>query len=144
MFKSIDQYPDTWSVARGTRIGMPIVIRFRDGLKEAVGHPRYPFQIGIAIPLLHPTVDGLPEDSEAKELDTIESSLKNVIVAGGGVFVMAITTNGMRELVFYFPNMDATIIQDTVDSLSVAPHKLQFMIQEDSRWDTYKTLIPSS
>jgi hypothetical protein len=142
MFKSIDQYPDTWSVAQGNRIGKPIFVRFRDGLKEAVGHPQYPIQIGIAVPLLHPTNDGLPEDSEAKELDTIESHLKNIIVAGnGGVFVMTLTTNGMREFVFYFTSVDTKGIQSALSSLNIAPHELQVMIQEDPYWDTYKSFL---
>ncbi|HET9410041.1 MAG TPA: DUF695 domain-containing protein [Candidatus Sulfotelmatobacter sp.] len=141
-FKDIKSYPDTWSVSKGMREGKPIFVRFREGLREAVGHPEYPFQIGIAVPLLHPTEDGLTTDSEAQELGKIEDALNERIVRGGsGIFALTITYNGMREFVFYAKEWKPESFEQEVKSINAGPHKLQFMMQRDSKWDTFKRFV---
>ncbi|HTC95995.1 MAG TPA: DUF695 domain-containing protein [Terriglobales bacterium] len=141
-FKDIRSYPDTWSVGKGTLEGKLIFTRFREGLKEAVGHPEYPFQIGIAVPLLHPTEDGLPTNSEAQELGKIEDALNDKIaIDGSGIFVLIITYNGMREFVFYTKEWKPESFEQEVKSINADPHKLQFMMQHDPKWDAIKRFV---
>ncbi len=78
-FKVVTDYPNVWSIGQGMRENKPIFVRIRNGLNEAIGHPEYPFQIGVAVPLLHPTKDGLSTDAEAKELERIEHFLEGKI-----------------------------------------------------------------
>src|SRR6185295_16075581 len=100
--KKISDYPDSWTIAKGLMENKPIFVRYKDSLVEAVGHPNYPFQIGVAVPLINPTEDGLAIDSEASELDSIEDALEKSFGENQqAIHVITITFNGMREFVFY-------------------------------------------
>lgn len=140
-FKDINDYPDTWSIAQGTRENKPMFVRFRDGLKDATGHPAYPFQIGIAIPLLNPTEDGLTNNAEADELGKIEDVLvEKLTEKNRSVFAMIITFNGMREFVFYASKWEPEIFERDVKSINSGNYELQFMMKQDPKWDTFKQL----
>jgi len=138
-YKDITEYPDTWSVAQSVREGKPIFIRFRVGIQDAIGHPKYPFQIGVAVPLIEPTMDGLTINAEAEELNKIEDELDTVLSQDNqAIFVLAITTNGMREFVFYSTEWKPEIFEQKVKSVNVGRHELQFMMQHDKNWDTFR------
>ncbi len=137
-FKDIGEYPDTWSVAQGIMEDKPIFVRFRNGLKEAVGHSGYPFQIGVAVPLLHP-IKGLPDGTESDELAKIEDVLvKKLTENNQAVFAMVITINGMREFVFYASEWKPEIYEQKVKSIDSGKHELQFMMKQDPKWNTFK------
>src|SRR5579885_2217645 len=93
-----------WSVRQGVLDGEPIFVSFRFGKNTPENRTKYPFQIGVAVPLLNPTVDGLPIREEAEKLWKIEDEL---ITTLRGIYdaqlVMTITIGGMREFVFYTP-----------------------------------------
>lgn len=121
-----------------------IYIRIRIGLKDAVGHPQYPFQIGIATPLINPTSEGLTTNEEAEELFQIEDSLQSVFEKDDkGVCVLIITTSGMREFVFYVSEWNPEIYEQNVREINshYENRELQFMIQKDKSWDTFKSYI---
>jgi hypothetical protein len=82
-FKDITEYSDTWNVSEGTRDGKPIFVRLREGLKEAQGHTDFPFQIGVAVPLVEPTSDGLTTEPESKSLEIIEDQLEQAFSITG-------------------------------------------------------------
>src|SRR5262245_12941858 len=67
---------DSWSIGHGTKLGKPIFTRFNLALKPIVGRPEYSHQLGIAVPLNDPTVDGLPTSDEAKQLNEIEDEIE--------------------------------------------------------------------
>lgn len=140
-FKNISEYPDAWSVAQGVIDGKPIFTRYRSGINEAIGHPNYPFQIGIAIPLNSPTEDGLPANEEGNRLGQIEDAISAVLqLHDETVFVLSITTGGMREFVFYASEWKPEYYEAKVKEAgkSFAEHDLQFMMQPDKNWDTFR------
>ena len=101
-FKAITDYEDKWTALQGTLDGKPVFTRCKESLTDAVGHPKYPFQIGIATPLHNPTSDGLTTDAEADELWKIEDELTKTLEENQeAVHALTITYNGMREFVFY-------------------------------------------
>jgi hypothetical protein len=143
VFKKITQYPDIWKVFRSEHNTKPIIIRYRSGMAGAIGHPEYPYQIGIAVPLLNPTKDGLTTEEEAKILSEIEDALNLTLSENQeAAEVMAITTNGMREFVFYAPKWEPEYYESKVKSIDGRSHQLQFMIQSDPEWNTFKSLVP--
>jgi len=146
-FKKISDYPDTWGVSQGKLDGKPIFIRYREGLKDAIGHTDYPFQIGVATPLLQPTQDGLTGDAESVQLNVIEDGLADVLnQTGDTVHVMTITFNGMREFVFYTKEWKPEDFErkvKTVKEIIKAGHQLQFMMQPDENWETFKKYFPT-
>ncbi len=54
---------------------------------------------------------------------------------------MTITHNGMREFVFYAKKWEPEQFEELVKSVGVKDtngHQLQFMMQEDKNWDTFR------
>ncbi|HLD94234.1 MAG TPA: hypothetical protein VI703_08565, partial [Anaerolineales bacterium] len=51
---------EKWAIATGRMNNSLMFIRFNQGLREIAGHPDYPFQVGIAIPLEDMNEHGMP------------------------------------------------------------------------------------
>lgn len=144
-FKNISEYPDTWSIVEGTYQSKPIFVRIKTGIEEGVGHPKYPFQIGVAVPLLDPTVDGLTKDNEAEVLWDFEDRLAKTLQENNEmIFVMTITTGGMREFVFYASEWKPEYFEQKVKAIEAGLHKPQFMMQHDPEWKTYLDFLPKA
>lgn len=140
---ALKDYPDEWSLAQATYEGKPLFLRFKPNLLEAKDRSDYGFQIGIAIPLLKPTEEGLTTNEEAESLFALEDAVESTLTENGNaIFVLAITTNGMRELVFYTKDWKPEDYEQKVkDSVKYNEHKPQFMMQPDGNWDTYRQFV---
>jgi hypothetical protein len=142
-YKSIKEYPDTWAIGQGIENGKPIFVKFRAGLQDATGHPEFPFQIGVAVPLLNPTSDGLTTQTEAEVLWRLEDRLNEILTHNDrSVFAFIITTGGMREYVFYAREWTPEQFDKDVHAIDSEGHQLQFMMRHDPHWDTYKEFTP--
>lgn len=141
-FLPIEDYGESWDIKTGAFSGNPIFIRYNSSLTKAAGHPEYPYQIGIAVPLLDPTDEGLTTEQEADQLFEIEDRLAEVL-EGEAQFVMAITTQGMREFIFYAKKWMPEDFEKRIDALTASKlsHELQFMMQPDPKWKTYKQFL---
>lgn len=142
IFKKITDYDDRWALLQGHLDGQPIFTRYREGLIDAVGHPAYPFQIGVAVPLLKPTANGLPEPNEGDQLFVVEDALTAALEEDqAAVHAMTITFNNMLEFVFYASEWKPEYYEQKVESVRqrlATAYKLQFMMQEDKEWGTFK------
>lgn len=139
-FKPIGEYADTWSLSHAEIDGKPLIVRYREGFKEAVGHTGYPYQIGIAIPLIEASKEGLPSKEEGNRLYEFEDALTEALATNGETaFALSITTNGMRELVFYASELKPEYYEAKVKAVAqqFPEHELQFMIQSDPDWNTF-------
>ncbi len=139
-YRPINEYADTWSLAQVEIEGKPLIARYREGFKEALGHTGYPFQIGVAIPLLEPSAEGLPSKEEGDRLYEIEDALTESLSANNeAAFALSISTNGMRELVFYASEWKPEYYEAKVKDVARAfpDHELQYMIQSDPKWGTF-------
>ena len=144
-FLRISEYGDRWTLLEGLFNGMPIITRYKSSLVDAIGHTDYPFQIGVAVPLLNPTDNGLPTSSEVEALLIIEDLLVAAIEEQElAVHVMTITFGNMREFVFYASEWKPESFERKVElvknSISTQ-HELQFMMQEDRDWESYQKYL---
>jgi hypothetical protein len=142
-YRNIDEYPNTWSVGQGEFNGKPLIVRYRQ-IKEAEGHPDYPFQIGVAVPFLKNTDDGLPENEDSDALNGIEDKLADALEKNKQtVFVLTITTNNMREFVFYAKEWKPESFEKEIKELnkSFPSHFLQFMMKQDPKWSTFAQFV---
>ena len=143
-FKNISDYGDDWQILEGRLTDRPIFTRCRTGLIDAIGHPKYPFEIGVAVPLFNPTSDGLPTNAEAQELHKIEDELVKVLEERHeAIHTNTITYNSMREFVFYASEwkpeyFEQKVKRIQVDSSLSKGHQLQFMMQPDKEWKTFR------
>lgn len=118
-----------------------MIARFNVAATKLVGRRDLGIQIGIAIPFNNPRDDGMPSESERKQLDVIEELIKERI-GKRGYLVGVITTRGMREFVAYTGATDW--IRSFHESLAeaVSTHKMQIMAQEDPNWRVYRQFVP--
>jgi hypothetical protein len=135
--------PESWSVGQGERDGKAIFTRFNMGLRPVIGHPSFGKQVGVAVPLNHPTADGLPTSSETDELNAIEDELAAKLTsANESLFAGVVTTSGMREFVFYTSDASGAVQKATEVAAGIHHHKLQIVTHEDPQWENFKTLAP--
>ena len=57
------------------------------------------------------------------------------------LFAGTISTDGMREFVFYTSNPDAVVTKFEGLKKNTTSHELQLMIQVDKGWLTYKNML---
>jgi hypothetical protein len=83
---------------------------------------------------------GLPIGEEANKLNELEENIERALTEkDDAVFVASITTNGMREFVFYAAEWKPQYFEQKVDeAVKDSDHKPQFMMQKDRNWDTYR------
>jgi len=128
-----------WTVLQGQHNGNPLFVRRNDSAKELAGHPDFRFRVGVAVPLKSPDGSGFPFQAEAQELCAIEDLLSSQLESEQrSLQVLAITTGGMREFVFY--TRDPVAAQAALDSVRArtTSHELQTYIQEDPGWDVLR------
>ena len=138
--KKVRVYPtDThWTVAKGERDGKPILVRRNQSAISLAGHADYKFRVGVAIPLKEPNSDGLPINTEMNQLNTIEDQLCEVLERQQeSLQVLSITTQGMREFVFY--TRSPTVATSAIEGLrmQIQTHEIQSYVAEDPKWGVY-------
>jgi hypothetical protein len=118
-----------------------MLIRRNDSAKQLRSNPEYNHRVGIAVPLQAPDEQGLPEGEETSQLDAIEDLLCDRLESNqDSLQVLAITTGGMREFIFY--TRAAHSLQPVLDKLKtdISSHAIQCYIQLDANWSVYDDL----
>ena len=129
-----------WYIYRGGDEKGPLHGRFDHDARPLAGSADYTIQIGVAIPLLEPGPDGLPQEHEIPALDEIERTIVGV-AEGDAVLVGVISTGGVREYVLY--TGDGEWLEAYHDALSEAidSHEVQMMARLDPEWTIYRAFV---
>lgn len=128
-----------WSVAQGKFNGSALFLRINRGVASLMADPRYKDRVGVAVPLVHPSAEGLPGEAELKELSEIETALGEELESDSSSLpVLVITTNGMREFVYY--TADPATFEPAVQRVrrSIKHHQLESYMQPDPDWSVYR------
>jgi hypothetical protein len=131
---------DEWQVFEDVHDGSPLIARFNVGARLLVKDPRYPIQIGVAVPFREPDANGLPGPADVKALIDFEELLAHRPEA---VFVGVITTAGMREFVLYTGSSDWIEGFHRVLEAALPTHEVQVMAQTDPAWSVYLQFAPT-
>lgn len=132
---------DQWLILDGENAGYPMIIRLNTGVKEIVGHPLFPYRIGIAIPLKHPQENGLPIHEEQQYFYQIEEEIYNLFQNNDEAFVcILITTSNFKEYVMYSKTNQK--IKQKIHALKskFPEYDFQHYVQKDKNWDMYKNI----
>ena len=128
-----------WAVINGHHDGKAMFLRRNESASDLARHPDYRFRVGVAVPLRAPNEHGLPGTAEIEQLNVIEESLVSRLESEQrSLHVLAITTGGMREFIFY--TRDHVFSQTVFEALrdEVSSHQLQAYIAEDPKWSLYR------
>lgn len=133
---------EEWSVAHGQQGGKPLILRYNEALKKISGHPEYGFQVGIAIPLIDMDKNGLPTNSEAEKLSTIEDLLVDKFTEDKeAIFVGCITASTYREFVLYASTPEVIVSRYEDLKQQVKSHEIQMVINVDKDWRVFKRIF---
>ncbi len=133
--------PESWTVATGTRNGLPIIVRINAALTPLVGNRAFKTQVGIAVPLNRRTDNGLPLPDEGAQLDAIEDDICRRFTPGNqSLLVAAITTANMREFVLYTSNATSAIENARQLARELKRHQIQHVVNDDPRWSVFRAL----
>jgi len=132
---------DDWQVFQGTSEGRALFARFDRRAGRLASDPRYAIQIGVAVPFRAPDSHGLPNPQEMEQLDAFEDALIEK-VAAKAVLVGVITTNGMREFVFYSGSGDWIPGFHEDLKATLPTHQVQVMARTDPSWSVYRRFVP--
>jgi hypothetical protein len=126
-----------WTVLEGTYAGRPMYVRRNESARTLQGAEHFPYRLGIAVQLHSPSPEGLPGPEEVEELNVLEDALREALEAGRtSLQVLAITTGGMREFVFYAHAPSLLEHLSEVQS-KVPSHRITSSLSEDPTWTVY-------
>ena len=140
--------PDTdgpWTIATAAPDAPPLIARVNQGAAARRGHPDYRTQVGIAVPFHAPDARGFPTPAEDAQVRAIEAALRAALLPGDlAVLAAVLTTEGMREFVWYTRDPDAVPAMVKAVATTVRTHQLQLMMQEDAEWEVYAVFADGS
>jgi hypothetical protein len=128
-----------WTILSGQENGKSMVVRRNNSAKQYFSKSKFNYRVGVAIPLLEPNDVGLPSKEEMESLNLIEDELsKQLEKDDSSIQVLAITTDGMREFVYYTCNSE--IIGQVIYNIrsKFPSYEIQFYVKEDKEWSVYK------
>jgi hypothetical protein len=131
-------FEGSWMVITGTHDEKPLIARFDTSAEQLQG--RYSIQIGVAVPLNDPTVEGWPTPEEDQQLGTIEAKVVNE-AADDSVLAGVITTGGMREFVLYTNSSAWIEAYHRALEEDITTHTIQVMAKTDPNWSVYKSFV---
>jgi hypothetical protein len=142
--RSLRNFPTEWgwSVGQTQWDGKPMFLRLQKRARRFAGHPELPFRLGVAVPLHAPNEHGLPVGEEFTALNSIEDALCDSLQpTHSGFLVMVITTNGMREFVFYVKDQEKATGAVEAARLIAAGHEVQYYVEKDADWALYRQFL---
>jgi hypothetical protein len=139
--KKSEEHPSKsgWAILQGEENGKPMIVRRNNSAKQFASNSEYIYRVGVAIPLLEPNEVGFPSPEEMKSLNQIEDELSQQLEKDKiSIQVLAITTDGMREFVYY--TCDSKIVKQVIYNVrsKFSSHEIQFYVKEDKEWSIYK------
>jgi hypothetical protein len=98
---------DQWAVAEGTHNDLPLMIRFRDKFVQGVNISNHPQLIQIFWEYSEHE-SGMPSTEDSQSMEVFENRLVEALEGDlTGVLSAVITTNGVREWVYYCKSTDS-------------------------------------
>lgn len=135
------KFDGKWAILQGVVEGHPAILTRRDlkELKDIIGHPEFPYQVGIATPCNNPDSNGFPGKDELIQLQQIEHRITPLLQQNNeSILVAMLTTNNMRELIYYTSNPEGVKAKFEQLKAETTTHELQMIIQVDKDWSIFK------
>ncbi len=135
-------YQEYWELYKKHQDGQTVNIRLNQGIEDYVCHPRYMYQVNIAVPLNHIDEQGLPYAEESRLLEELEMLLRERLETQKvSVFAASITSEGYRMFIIYtfIPDYCKKVV-DEINRVWIY-HSLSHSQQEDRYWETIEEII---
>lgn len=131
--------PDEWQIMAAETEDGPMVLKVNVGYASLIGHPEYPYQLGVAIPLNAPNAFGMHDEEEGNQVAGIEDLLVETLQESKlALWVLSQCSNGAKEWVFYTGNPVESAKRINHVRSCVKTHLIQNIHQEDPEWEIFK------
>jgi hypothetical protein len=134
-----DRVEPRWAVAQGEYNGKPMIVGINKSAAQFVGDNHYTHRVGCAVPFHESDDNGFPSSPELPQLLVLEDALCRELEQGGkSILVLRITTNGMREFVFYSGDPEFVKQRCMAVGDEITSHDFQLVIEPDPDWTVYR------
>jgi hypothetical protein len=137
-----DIHPEmhVWQLSQSTNPNSPrLILRLNKTAAEFVGHPHYPFQFYLTVPITAPKPDGLPARPEHDALAELEQTACNTLEqANESLLVAVVTTEAKKDMIFYTSDPEQAEIKISKLRKTFPSYHLDFEAQRDPTWRVYK------
>ena len=136
------EVPDgPWSTGQTEYEGRPMVLRLNTGLAGWSDKRGFSTRAAIAVQFRSPDGRGFPSPKETEALDRFEDEFVERFREAGAALVAVITTNGMREFVFYASEEQALRTRFREWAATPKSHRVQLNVRPDPSWTAYQSLL---
>jgi hypothetical protein len=127
-----------WTETVGTHNGGKMVVAYRSDIRRSVGHPGFPLQIHLTLPLRDVDLDDQPTPDEAGRLARFEDEILVPLCHERAVLVLVVTAARLREFILY-ADTDTWVEEFEQQVRSRwADHDVACRVRRDPRWDAYR------
>lgn len=123
--------------------GQVVVARFRRRALNAADRAEFPYQVNLTVEINSPDHRGLPTTQENEQLKGIETLLVETL-SGPAHFVAVVTTNGIREYIWYTAEASWAVKAASNLQARITTHPVQGTISEDRDWAMLRNIVKSS
>jgi len=135
--------PTKWEIGMVQSQGQVVVARFRRRALTAVDRAQFPFQVNLTVEINSPDNRGLPTTRENEQLKTIEALLVETL-SGPAHFVAVVTTNGIREYIWYTAEASWAVTAVANLRALTTTHSVHGTVSEDRDWAMLRNIVKSS
>lgn len=126
---------DAWAVAEGTHEDKLVLVRFRHNFRQVLDFEGYHLLLQITWPFFEVDPSGMPGVEDAEAMEQFEQRL---LVAYEhdfhAVLTAVITTNGVRQWLFYTSDLEECGDRLTEMPQEAEPYPIELVADEDPEW----------
>ena len=133
--KTDERFPEEeFVIAHAERDGLPVIATINRGYRRYAHKAEYPWHAEIVITMQETTDQGLPTNSEADVLNTLEDQLESALKAEGAAHYIARQTWANIRMLDYYVD-DGPAAEKALGALAAASTRpLQFKVERDEAW----------
>ena len=133
---------DAWNVAEGKSGGKVTMIRYRPGLQDYLGDPRYPRRLTITWEYDDGNPSGLPSNDASDEMRVFEDALDQALDPERlAILAFVHTHGGARRWHYYLA--DVTVVGERINE-ALAEHPnlpIELEVEDDPEWDEMRLVF---
>ena len=130
---------DRWSVAEGTLNRTTAIVRVRRGRPSH--HGEMPTRLQVFWKMTEAEEDGMPSEAESFRLERFEDRICSAIDHDGqSILMLALTSNGQREFVFYTKDPEEFLARLTAMPQEKERYPVRIQAHSDPEWSFWQGL----
>jgi len=138
--KAREPKPDDWSLCRGERDGLPMIVRLANAYQGLAPIPGYDNHVIVSARFRSPSASGFPSSEEGDDLEAFEETLCGYLESGNdSLCALVVTNNGLRDFIFY--TRDVSGVQKRLDAAipKLSGFVFEVAIEPAEDWRIYQT-----